>query len=152
MNSTNVIFFMKDIYFSVQNTVTALLYLINIMLSYNNVNYFFQIFKIATIKITMATFNNLLLQNRWTSSNQTWHRRAYKWIQVRAVVRRWRYNLTKVRPLFTLSHRGSDNSPLLIVFMWTWYELCVSIYYVMISTNRIAYFKHCSIFEDDEIV
>ena len=26
------------------------------------------------------------------------------------------HNLTKVRPLFTLSHRGSDNSPLLIVF------------------------------------
>ena len=26
------------------------------------------------------------------------------------------YNLTKFRPLFTLSHRGSDNSPLLIVF------------------------------------
>ena len=25
-------------------------------------------------------------------------------------------NLTKVRPLFTLSHRGSDNSRLLIVF------------------------------------
>ena len=25
-------------------------------------------------------------------------------------------NLTKVRPLFMLSHRGSDNSPLLIVF------------------------------------
>ena len=25
-------------------------------------------------------------------------------------------NLTKVRPLFTLSHRGYDNSPLLIVF------------------------------------
>ena len=25
-------------------------------------------------------------------------------------------NLTKVRPLFTLLHRGSDNSPLLIVF------------------------------------
>ena len=25
-------------------------------------------------------------------------------------------NLTKVRPLFTLSHRGSDNSQLLIVF------------------------------------
>ena len=25
-------------------------------------------------------------------------------------------NLTKVRPLYTLSHRGSDNSPLLIVF------------------------------------
>ena len=26
-------------------------------------------------------------------------------------------NLTKVRPLFTLWHRGSDNSPLLIVFI-----------------------------------
>ena len=26
------------------------------------------------------------------------------------------HNLTKVRPLFTLSHRGSDNSPFLIVF------------------------------------
>ena len=26
------------------------------------------------------------------------------------------FNLIKVRPLFTLSHRGSDNSPLLIVF------------------------------------
>ena len=25
-------------------------------------------------------------------------------------------NLTKVRPLFTLSQRGSDNSPLVIVF------------------------------------
>ena len=25
-------------------------------------------------------------------------------------------NLPKVRPLFTISHRGSDNSPLLIVF------------------------------------
>ena len=61
-------------------------------------------------------------------------------------------NLTKVRHLFTLSHRGSDNSPLLIVFMWTLYELCLCIYYVMISTNQIAYFKQCSIFEDDEIV
>ena len=57
-------------------------------------------------------------------------------------------NLTKVWPLFTLSHRGSDNSPLMIVFMWTLYELCLCIYYVMIS----AYFKQCSIFEDDEIV
>ena len=25
-------------------------------------------------------------------------------------------NLTKIRPLFTLSHRGSDNFPLLIMF------------------------------------
>ena len=63
-----------------------------------------------------------------------------------------RSNLTKVRPLFTLSHRGYDNSPLLIVFMWTLYELCLCIYYVMISTNQIAYLKQCSIFEDDEIV
>ena len=30
-------------------------------------------------------------------------------------------NLTKVRPLFTLLHRGSDNSPLLIMFKWTLY-------------------------------
>ena len=29
---------------------------------------------------------------------------------------RTKSNLTKVRPLFTLSHRGSDNSPLQIVF------------------------------------
>ena len=41
----------------------------------------------------------------------------------------------KVRPLFTLSHRGSDNSLLLMVFKWTLYEL----YWVMISTNQIAY-------------
>ena len=27
-----------------------------------------------------------------------------------------RINLAKVRPLLTLSHRGSENSPLLIVF------------------------------------
>ena len=31
-------------------------------------------------------------------------------------------NLTKVRPLFTLSHWGSDNSPLLT---WTLNELCI---------------------------
>ena len=36
---------MKDIYFSVQNTVTALIYLINIIMSYNNVNYFFSNFE-----------------------------------------------------------------------------------------------------------
>ena len=33
-------------------------------------------------------------------------------------------NLTNVRPLFTLSHRGSDNSRLLIVFKKALYELC----------------------------
>ena len=47
-------------------------------------------------------------------------------------------NLTKVRPLFTLSHRGSDNSQLQIMFKWTLYELCFRIYYVMISINQIA--------------
>ena len=55
-------------------------------------------------------------------------------------------NLTKVRPLFTLSHRGSDNSPLLIVFKWTLYELCLCIYYIMISTNQITYFKRSAVF------
>ena len=46
------------------------------------------------------------------------------------------HNLTKVRPLFTLSHRGSDNSPSS--------ELCMNsvfVYYVMISINQIAYFN-----------
>ena len=47
------------------------------------------------------------------------------------------YNLTKVRPLFTLSHRGSDNSPLMnFVFA----------YCAMISTNQIVYFKHSAVF------
>ena len=55
-------------------------------------------------------------------------------------------NLTKVNPLCTLSHRGSDNSPLQIVFKWTLYELCLCIYYVMISTNQIAYFKRSAVF------
>ena len=36
-------------------------------------------------------------------------------------------NLTKVRPLFTLSYRGSDNSPLLVVFKGTLFELCICI-------------------------
>ena len=55
------------------------------------------------------------------------------------------YNLTKVRPLVTLSHRGSDNSPLLIVFKWTLYDLCLCIYCIMISTNQIAYFKRSAV-------
>ena len=36
-------------------------------------------------------------------------------VQLCQTVRERESNLTKVRPLFTLSHRGSDNSPLLIV-------------------------------------
>ena len=70
----------------------------------------------------------------------------------RGYIRRDTANLCKVRLLLTLSHRGSDNSSLLIVFMWTSYELCLWIYYVMISTNQIAFFKQCSISADDEIV
>ena len=50
-----------------------------------------------------------------------------------------KFNLTKVRPLFTLWHRGSDNYPLLIVFKWTLYELSLCLYNVMISTNQIPY-------------
>lgn len=37
------------------------------------------------------------------------------------------YTLTKVRPLFTLLCRRSDNSPWLIMFRWTSYELCICI-------------------------
>ena len=33
-------------------------------------------------------------------------------------------NLAKGRHVCTLLHRGSDNSPLLILFKWTLYELC----------------------------
>ena len=52
-------------------------------------------------------------------------------------------NLTKVRPLFMLSHRGSDNSPL--------NEICMNFvhvfaYFVMISANQIAYFKRNELF------
>ena len=31
----------------------------------------------------------------------------------------------KSEPLFRLSHRGSENSPLLIMFKWTLHELCI---------------------------
>ena len=62
------------------------------------------------------------------------------WIYVYLSVIAVKRNLIKVRPLFTLSHRGSDNSPLLIVFKWTLYILCMNDV-VMISTNQIAYFK-----------
>ena len=54
-------------------------------------------------------------------------------------------NLTKGRHLFTLSHRGSDSSQLLIVFS----ELCVNFvfaYCVMISTNQIMCFKWSAVF------
>ena len=38
-------------------------------------------------------------------------------VVVKAAIKSFAFiSLTKVRPSFTLSHRGSDNSPLLIVF------------------------------------
>ena len=60
----------------------------------------------------------------------------------------WHYmtNLTKIRPLYTISHRGSDNSTLQIVSKWTLYELCLRMYYAMISTNQIAYFKRSAVY------
>ena len=63
----------------------------------------------------------------------------------------WRENTwiaiwLKTRRLFTLSHTGSDNSSLLIVFKWTFYELCLCIYYIMISTNQVAYFERNTVF------
>ena len=39
------------------------------------------------------------------------------------------WNLTKVRHLFTPWHRGSDKSPLLIVFKWNFYELCLWLFH-----------------------
>ena len=57
---------------------------------------------------------------------------------------RFQYNLTKIRPLFKLSHRGSDNSSLLIVFMWIFYELCICILHH--DFDQSAYFKHSAAF------
>ena len=37
------------------------------------------------------------------------------------------FNLTEVIPLFMLFYRGSHNSLLLILFMWTVYDLCICI-------------------------
>ena len=57
-----------------------------------------------------------------------------------------KFYISTIWPLFTLSHRGSDYFPLQIMFKWTLFELCLCIYYVMISTNQIAYFKPSAVF------
>ena len=59
-------------------------------------------------------------------------------------------NLTKVRPLFTLSHKGSDNSRLLIVFKWTLYEHCICLLHHDFYHSDSVFLAQCSIFEDDE--
>ena len=49
-------------------------------------------------------------------------------------------NLTKVRPLFMLSHRGSDNSPLLIMFSAN--NIDQSIGYFYATESRPKRFGH----------
>ena len=52
-------------------------------------------------------------------------------------------NLTKVRPLFTLSHRGSDNSRLLIVFSAYNIEQPIGYFYATESRlNDFVIFKN----------
>ena len=52
-------------------------------------------------------------------------------------------NLTKVRPLFTLSHRGSDNSRLLIVFSANDIDQYISYFYATESRlNDFVIFKN----------
>ena len=57
-------------------------------------------------------------------------------------------NLTKVRPLLTLSHRGSDNTPLLIdiVFKWTLNELCICILRQNFDQSGSVFFKCNAVF------
>ena len=47
--------------------------------------------------------------------------------------------------LFTLLHRGSDNSPLLIVFKWTLYELCICILRHDFDQSDNVFKTQCSI-------
>ena len=55
----------------------------------------------------------------------------------------WESNLTKVRPQFTLSHRGSDNSRLLIVFSANNIDQSISYFYATESRlNDFAIFKN----------
>ena len=52
-------------------------------------------------------------------------------------------NLTKVRPLFTLSHRGSDNSRLLIVFSAKNIDQSIGYFYATESRlNDFVIFKN----------
>ena len=57
------------------------------------------------------------------------------------VYRRIANNLTKVRPLFTLSHRGSDNSRLLIMFSAN--NIDQSIDYFYATESRLNDFVIC---------
>ena len=52
-------------------------------------------------------------------------------------------NLTRVRPLLTLSHRGSDNSPLLIVFSANNIDQSIGYFYATESRlNDFVIFKN----------
>ena len=56
---------------------------------------------------------------------------------------RFGINLTKVRPLFTLSHRGSDNSLLLIVFSANNIDQSIGYFYATESRlNDFVIFKN----------
>ena len=68
----------------------------------------------------------------------------------RFYIRRDTANLCKVRLLLTLSHRGSDNSPLLVVFKWTLYELCICIFRRDLDHSDSVFYTYCSVSEDDE--
>ena len=57
-------------------------------------------------------------------------------------------NLTKVRPLFTLSHRGSDNSRLLIVFSAKNSDQSIGYFYATESRlNDFVIFKNTALFK-----
>ena len=58
------------------------------------------------------------------------------------------HNLNKVRPPFTLSHRGSDNSPLLIVFKRILYGLSICILCHDFDQSDSVFETQCSIIED----
>ena len=85
--------------------------------------YCFFVFQIVTLPISS---NSVHQSKLCTIGQQVWQAKAplmvncHEWC-VQVYTNPWvmctgLYNLTKVRPLFTLSHRGPDNSPLLIVF------------------------------------
>ena len=56
-------------------------------------------------------------------------------------------NLTKVRPLFTLSHRGSDNSQLLIVFSANNIDQSIGYFYAESRLNDFVIFKNTELFK-----
>ena len=63
-------------------------------------------------------------------------------------VHKMKGNLTKVRPLFTLSHRGSDNSRLLIVFSANNIDQSIGYFYATESRlNDFVIFKNTALFK-----